>query len=527
MPKVLHTNDGIRESVTRPVVFDITRQIQEWTGLSAMTILFNGDAEAAIQPGSDIDGAPAFNNTASRELWRVNVREEHQTDRLLSTAVHQTEYPEFFFDQAIGVFLRPVYSPTILTLEFEYRSTDVNNARRWRDEIRARVSTNRDIRTHVINYSYLIPKEFMPLLEHIWTLREAQAGYGDDLETYLSNHFTQNVTKITNMGDQKGNERWAIAEQQGRIMGQFDFQELPDEPQKQGDTAAWRQTFSYRIYYDCPIATSADYPVLVHNQLIDQQYLMFQPKDDIQTFESRGSRSSVALGAFEVDQLAKPTIRSGIRLPEFHEFYPRSAPRYTLQVLSALIGIAVNPDGSTNRTIMNFNEIDENWEFRKEFIDHLKYDHNYLPKYGESLVNLTVYDGHMPLHQSMFYVDQDLNVVLNFDPDLRRTYYVRLSLLMDPFQLSQGARDRARNNADGLILIGAAVCPDVVKNKQLPQVLGNSNYISRIEGEKFFTALRQCTSTSCTGHLSDHATVQWNTVMILFIETHDKNRMDN
>lgn len=517
MPKVLHTNDGIRESVTRPVVFDITRQIQEWTGLGAMNILFAGDADTAIQPGSSIEDTETYNRTTSEAKWRVNVREEHQTDKLLATAVHQMEFPEFFYDKALNVSLRPVYSPTILTLEFEYRSTDVNNARRWRDEIRAKVSTNRDIRTHIVNYSYLIPKEFMPLLAHIHFLRESQAGYGDDLETYLKNHFTQNATKLATLAGTE--ERWAIAEQQGRIMGQFEFQELPDEPTKQGETAAYRQTFSYRIYYDCPIATAADYPVLVHNQLIDMQYLMINPVDDFDTYESRSPHSVTALGAFEVDRLAKPTIRSGLRLPQFHEFYPSSVPRNTLQVMSALVGIEdplVNPN---NRQIMDFSEIDEQWEFRDEFISYLKYDYAYLNKFGESFVNVTVYDGSIPLHYSLFFIDENLNVVLNFDPDLRRTYYVRLSLLTDPLDLSEAAKNRARNNANGLILIGAAMAPDLVKKGLLPKVLGDSNYISRVEGDKFFKAIRQSTKGHQGGLMADHAIVQWNTVMILFIET--------
>ena len=154
-------------------------------------------------------------------------------------------------------------------------------------------------------------------------------------------------------------------------MGQFEFQELPDEPNKQGETAAYRQAFSYRIYYDCPIATAADYPVLVHNQLIDMQYLMIGPVDDFDTYESRSPRSVTALGAFEVDRMAKPTIRSGLRLPQFHEFYPRSVPRNTLQVLSVLVGIDNPADNPNNRTIMSFSEIDERWEFRDEFIDRL------------------------------------------------------------------------------------------------------------------------------------------------------------
>ena len=241
-----------------------------------MNVLFPGDGEVAIQPGSTIDDEPAFNRTNAQELWRVNIKEEHRPDQLSATAVYQLEHADIFYDKSIGVSLRPVYSPTILTFNFEYRSTDVNAARRWRDEMRARISNHQDIRTHIIKYSYLIPKELIPLLEHIHELREEQAGYGEDLETYLANHFTGNVTKLSTM---IGTEtRWAVAEQAGRVMGQFDFQDIPDEPDKQGENSAYKQAFTYRIYLDVPIATAADYPVLVHNLLIDERFLFYQPK---------------------------------------------------------------------------------------------------------------------------------------------------------------------------------------------------------------------------------------------------------
>lgn len=526
MPKILIPHDNVRETVMRPIVFDITRQLIEWTGLEQMRILFAGDTENAVQPGSTIDDELGFNHTASSALWKVKVKQEHRKEMLLATAVHQTEHPDYFQDRALGVALRPVYSPVILTFEFEYRATDVNNAERWINDFRARVSQGRDVsRTHIINYSYLIPKEAIPLLKHIHELRETQAGYGESFETYLDKCFIKNVTETVKLsGDEP---RYTIREQQGRVTGQFEFEELPDEPQKQGDVSTYTLGFSYRVYYDSPIETAADYPVLVHNQLIDQEWLYFKPKPDEDIFASRSPHSVTALSAFEVDKLARPTVKSGIRLPEFHEFYPESAPRATLQVLSALVGIENPDDNPNNRVIMNFNEIDENWMFRSEFIDHLKYDYKYLHKYGESLVNLTVYDGHTPVHHSLFFIDENLNVTLNFDPDLRRTYYVRLSLLTDPSELSPAAQDRARENAEGLILIGAVLCPNLVKHNLLPKVLGKSNYISRSEGSKFFTRIRQCTYSHHGGLLSDHATVSWNTVMILYIETNRREDVAN
>lgn len=512
MPKVLTTNDNVAGTVTRPIVFDVVRQIQAWTGIAPTKILFPGDAEVAFQPGSTIDEEIAFNRTSAQPLWKVSVREEHIADALLSTAVFQAEHDCYFEDAALGLRLRPMYSPVQLVIDFEFRSTDVTEAKRWRDEVRAHISNNRNVRSHIVNYHYFVPKEFLPLLEHMHTLRETQGGYGDTFDTYLRNHFAGSVTQISTLVGTE--QRWAVAEQQGRVTGLFEFQELPDDPKKQGDNSAYQQTFSYRIYFDSPIATAGDYPVLVHNQLIDQKYLLLQPKDDQETFASRSPRSVTALGVFEMDVMAKQTVKSGLRLPAFHEFFPQSAPRYTLQVLAALVGVEEN-----NRRIMSFNEIDENWAFRVEFIDHLKYDHAYLNRYGESLVNVTVYDEDMPLHHSLFSVDADLNVNLHFDPDIRRTYYVRLSLLTSMATLSNAAKDRARENAEGLILIGAALVPTLVRDGKLPKIIKDTNYVSRVEATRFFNNIDFATDGFRGGLLLDHAIVQWNTVMILYIET--------
>lgn len=520
MPKVAVTNDNVDHTVIRPIIFDIARQVQAWTGCAPTKIIFPGDGEVALQPGSSIDDENSFNRTDSQAIWQITIHNEHISDALLSTAVFQAEYDCYFEDNDLGLRLRPIYSSQQITINFELRTTDITEARRWRDEYRTNLSNNRNVRSHVVNYHYLIPKEVFPLIEHIHALMEYQGGYGRTYEEYLKTYFAPTVTQISNMAGEQ--QRWAVREQAGRITGQFDFAELPDEPQRQSDSSPYKQVFSYKIHFDCPISTAVDYPVLIHNQLIDQEFILHQPKDDAEIFASRAPRSVAALMAFEVDKIATPTVKSGLRLPDFHEFYPASVPRYTLQVLSALVGIENPDDVADNRKLMSFYEIDETWEFREEFLKHLRYDYQYLNRYGESLVNVTVYDNDMPLHHSLYYVDKDLNIWLKESPNIRRTYYVRLSLVTCMRVLSNAAKDRARENAEGLRLIGATLAPALVKQGKLPQPVGKSNYITRVAADKFFAELDRYTDGYSGGLLLDQAIVQWNTVMILYIETTKK-----
>lgn len=521
MPKVLYPIEDTKESITRPVVFDIARQVQKWTGMPNVPILFPGETEAAYQPGSTINNEKSFNKFESEALWRLAVTEETDKDRILATAVHQTDHAEFFFDESLGVFMRPMYSQTHLTLNFELRAPDKNTAERWRQDILARVSTNLDVREHSINYHYLVPIEYEELLSHIHDLREAQAPYGEDYETWITNCFTRNMTVLTTQAGTQA--RWAVRETQGRVMGLFEFESHPDEGSKEGETSQWTISFSYKVMYEKPIAVSAQFPLLIHNQLIDERFIPSTPKDTARQYASRSSRSATAMGAFEVDMLAKPTVQSGIRLPDYHEFFPQTAFRKTLQVVSALLMVEYDEEDPTavNRVVANLATMDDEFQFREEFLDYLRYDHAYINRYGESIVNVCVYKGDVPLHHSAFSIDKDLNVVMTNDPDIRGIYYLRISLVTDPTALSEKARERARGNVDGLLLYGAAVCPNLVKNGMLPQVLAGK-YIPRLEAEKFFRRIGQCTNSYQPGAMSDLAVVQWNTVMILFVEAYHK-----
>ena len=458
MPKVLYPIEDTKESITRPVVFDVARRVQEWTGMPGVPILFPGETEVAVQPGSTINNETSFNKLESQSLWRISIEEETDKDRILATAVHQTDHGEFFLDEKLGIFMRPMYSQTNLTLNFEMRATDKNTAERWRQDIRARVSTNLDVREHTINYHYLVPIEYEEFLSHVHDLREAQAGYGEDYETWIKNCFTRNMTILTNQGG--GVSRWAVREQQARVIGLCDFEGEPEKGSKEGETSQWLLTFSYKVMFEKPVAVSADFPLLIHNQLIDERFVPINPIDTARQYAARSSRSATAMGAFEVDVLARPTVLSGIRLPDYHEFYPSTVFRKTLQVVSALLFIEPdenNPGTTGKKELLDLRTMDDEFQFRDEFIDFLESESQWLNKYGESLVNVCVYKGDVPLHHSCFKVTPDLKVVMTDPPDLRSIYYVRISLITDPTILSDRARDRAREHVDGLLLVGSAV----------------------------------------------------------------------
>lgn len=162
MPKVYYSISGSRESVTRPVITQITNQLMEWTGISKKTnIFYPGDNERIAQTGVNITPSETPNITPHQERLSIEVDENTDQARMISEAVFRPEHFAIFSDEKIGVEIVPVYSSTEVAINFKYRAKDKSSAMRWRDEIRARTSANREMFVHSINYCYLVPDELV------------------------------------------------------------------------------------------------------------------------------------------------------------------------------------------------------------------------------------------------------------------------------------------------------------------------------------------------------------------------------
>lgn len=526
MPKIFIPNRGVSESVTRPIVFDVARKIMEWTGIGDVRILFPGKSEEAYQPGSNIDELDrAKINLSSENLIRIRVRETFEKDRLLTSAVLQLDNKCIFKDTDVGVYLVPAYTKTDLDLEIEFRSTDKNSADRWRNEYHQRISTNRAGLVHTVSYNYLIPEEYKNLLRHVHALRENQAGYGESFDEYTDKYFLKTVAESTTLA---GTEpRWTVSENQTRVLGHFEFDGGPDEAQKQGEGSAVSSSFTYKVQYATPLGVAADYPILIHNQLIDSQWLapaMENENDPAIDYPLSSSGSTSAIMQFERWNQVASSKESGLRFPPFHEFFPKSVFASTLSIASVLIGCNPPDAEGDNRNLMNLTELDDEYKLSDQFIKMCKREHRGLNKYGHSFVNVSVYNSGYPMHESRFHVDKDLNVWLTEEPDLRKTYYVRLSLVTDPFILSNKVREYMRDYGQDLNMIAGVLCPNLIEYDMLAKLV-NGNYVTRVEADKLYDRIRKCTKTSFGGLMSDHAPVTWKLVNTLFVVAHKSSEL--
>jgi len=482
MPQLLIPTTETSVNITRPVIYGIIKDLFELTGIPADTMIsFPGELESMQQPGSDMGtmaqqsgvNTMSFNNRVF-----IEVDEDYEMDRILSTATYRSENPHIFRDDRVEVGIRPIYSSTETTINFKFRAVDKTEATRWRDYIRTRVAMNWDQRIHNVAYHYLIPTEFLIILKEIHRLMENVDGYGVELDDYLKSGMTKRATIMTT---QAGTEPvWAIAESQIRVVGYFDFELVPDKGSREDEADTWTIAFAYKFKYDKPIATTMKYPLMIHNQLLPQNYRpnpLTDATDPLENKEFEFTLSSYLFYQFEKDvenkRLRDEKLYKGFVIPSFDEFIPDGVPYGTEPVITVLTNI----DNTNPHLLLSLKDLGR-FKLAPEVLEFMVGEVPYMTTTGQSIFMVNIYRGATLLDLDTLTLDTDLNIYSTYILTLRKYYHIRLSVLNDLSILSAAAINRLRNRGKAAQIIFDFINPNLKLKNKLPKILAN-DYISR------------------------------------------------
>jgi hypothetical protein len=443
MPNIVLPISDLAYSVERPVAYDIIRQLMDITQISSKTpIRFYGDEGKAAQQKSTLNKNEVSENRWSYdERISVEVEEEYDATAFFTMAVKQPENQFIFYDAALDVYIKPAYSQTKLNFNFKYKAGDKNQAMRWVNDIRTKVAMRRDVNLHEINYSYHLDERCIFLLTELHKLRETVAPYGEDFDTYFTDRLTSKASVISNLSGKAS--LWAISEKQIRVQGVFDFDAVPEKPDKDSEHDTWVISFSYKVSYDKPIEVNMSYPIIVHNQLVDQRYRPSEPTfkltDKLRTF----SASAGFATRFEVETEALLiTGNQGIDIPSFDQFIPRSTPSVSLRVFTGLCQIA--PEDK--RSLLNLSQLGD-FNLDEDILNFMRTsEYSFMSSTYRSIFTLSLYRDQFLLEDGAFTVDSNLNVIATADLDLRKTYRLRLGLVAEFSYLSGAVINRFKNN---------------------------------------------------------------------------------
>ncbi len=436
MNNIIVPISNIEYNVERPILFDIVKQVMDITQISSKTRVIIGTDNKVLQMNSDINGK----NSIDLNLWpydeRVSIEiiEDYDENELYNNPVRGIEAPLIFNDKNLDVVIRPIYIPSNITINFRYKASDKNKANMWRNGVRNKLSLSNNINLHTVNYSYTIPYELFIILQEIHRLRENIAPYNELYPNYIKSNLDSRASIVSNQDGSK--IEYIIAERQNTIQGIFDFN-IPDKPEKEGESTTYTTAFSYKIRYSKPVQCNLVYPDVIHNQVLNKKFRQIY---NLKEVKSQYSYTQLAMNDFDTINIGKQYYSSrGVNSPDFDfSFLPNTVQSGTNNLLTILV--TINPNDK--RSLFNLKQLGTH-HLSQDLLDFINIERNYVNKPFGSILNISLYENKL-LRENLLTIDSDLNISATIDLDLRKVYRVRIALVTNLDNLSGTTITRIR-----------------------------------------------------------------------------------
>jgi hypothetical protein len=431
MPTVQITLAESSESISRPIVFSVIDQLKNITNIpSTVKVLFPGDLNKVKQAGAGLNEERQAAILSSSQYMHIEVDENYLTENVNQVIVYDHEQSLIFNDKEIGLRIKPAYATMGVNITLRYQCVSKTMAFKWRDDMKAHISQQRDINLHDLEYHYLMPDEYMYLIRSVYALKQNKFPNSQDFKGYFMSNITGRARVVSDLAGL--DKRVAITERQTRVVGMFGFDSSPDKPTYDEATASWNISLAYKFTYEKPISVVMKYPVMVYNQLLDLKYLTFfantnhTPSDDV---NKRYTTSMGALNSFESGPSIKRLINNSSRLnlPDYDDFITDNNPKLMAPIVTFLIEV----DETNLTSMLNLKEtgdvvIDPDI---LDFIIQSEYQH--ITKMYQSVFYLTMYVGDRLTDSNSLICDRDLNVSAKVPVDLKKIHHVSLFICVD------------------------------------------------------------------------------------------------
>jgi hypothetical protein len=457
-------------------MLDIVRQLMTLTGISKKTnIVYFGDLERSKQLNSAIGESEKDdpNTFAHNDKITIEVSENFYSDLVTNDACERPENLLVFQDAPLSIIMKPIYKQMDATISIKYRASNENQAIKWRDYVKSRITQKRELYLHNVSYAFGIPDECLYILQELHRLRENVAGFGEDFETYFADHRTPKMTLLTNLSGSA--KLWAVPETQTRIQGWFDWGEAPEKSTRDGDGGTYTVSFNYQFRYARPAEIEMIYPIVVHNQLIDKKFRDCPPEDH-NDIEKAFSMTSRIFNSFEGALWSEKQRQDfGYAIPAYDEFWPRMVPLNTRRLLTVLF--TLDPENPT--AFLNIGDI-KNKQLHPDIIEYIRAERDYVQKPGMSAINISLYKNEFLIDHdpSPFIVDENLNVIGQLSTNYRVQHHLRIALFTNLSGLRGGALQRLQDHGRAAIMILLAIDPTLKQRGFLP-VLIDDNFVSK------------------------------------------------
>lgn len=234
MPFLYTAIPEVWNTITRPVAIGVAKQVAALLEIPKDTrIVVPGTTETIPMAGSTVDDPNIQNYFKYDGRLTIEIRDDYNEDPSYTRNVLKRGNPIAFKDEKIDFYVNTIYTGNKLVLDMTYRAPNRTTALRFRDEARMRTAMDRTCNLHEIRYSYGFPREILKLMHSLYTLREANAGYGESFEEWINRGIDPRTTQVVTLAGTES--EIVIPETQVGLVGWFDFAEQPEPADRENE----------------------------------------------------------------------------------------------------------------------------------------------------------------------------------------------------------------------------------------------------------------------------------------------------
>lgn len=438
MPRLVLPLADEYQSILRRISVQCMKKVREYLDLPPeTTYYYKGTANQLMTFNSalgrfdriDVNDGTRFGHG---DTLMIEVKDEETDDGFQRVNMRDPNIPPIWYDENHQMYIHPNHVASKLTLSCTYKSENMERANWLRSTLLRLCGMDRQVMKLGVEY-YIHPDKFTyEVIKHVYTLQEKNEGYGIPFEEYLKGHADQNsLRKLTKLDG--GGSVFGFKERQVQLVAYFDLT-APPEKDKRDNNPGYEIQFDFILYYEKPVSVTFGYPIVVHNQLIDQKYIT-APAHDTRHHLPHVRYSILQEGLNSVIEQYyglrwSYTDHHGITVPLGDDWQPRHPIRNFSPVFTSLCCLQ-QPDEQGWYQIIDMETILKYINFGTGTLRYMGDHYADLTSRARTPILFSLYKDDVLIDPIYLKMDDELNLYCRFKFSQRDRVHLQISMIHD------------------------------------------------------------------------------------------------
>lgn len=436
---------GTDVTVLRPIVISVLKDVGEFLGAGQTeNIYYYYDENGNIKRRKKHAGA-SFNATMQnfKEVLKITDMKEEVTEGFNNslTMMFPDEKP-FFLDKDVDLKATLIKQNTTVRMSIDYIVQDRTLMESCLNLLKTNAVYSSGVTGHNLEYVISVPKFLRNLLISIYGKKKSLDTM-PKIEDYLDSISDSRLTfLLPHDGDINGSTI-SIREKLFSLEGRFEG-DLEDLTMQEHEDGGYYISLEYTFDYPKIVAINVDYPLYVYNQRVEDVFFnVFKYEEQIQHKSHYGAMNKFydMYGKYP-RSFSNGVIEGSLTLPPHDKRLNNDYPTFYSRLLTQLIRLDPN-DKSDLINIKQLTGIKLKPSIERLIMGS---EREYVGKFRKSLFWIALYENDKLLQNDTIDLDQDGNMRINKELDMRNTYRIAIFIMLNIKFLQEPDRKRVIDN---------------------------------------------------------------------------------